>query len=668
MRISPLSLSDPGFLSDPVSEPAPPGVVVVGGGPVGVRAANEIARRGQPVTLLTAEPYQPYNRVRLTPLLAGDVQFGEIEVPQIGGAEGVTCLTGLPVTAIDRDARQVRTADGGVWPYDKLVLATGSRAFVPSIPGADLTGVYTFRTAADASALLARSFSARKVVVIGGGLLGLEAARGMRQRQAEVTVIEHEGRVMPRQLDAEAGALLAQSIEALGVKVFTGVAVKSIAGENGKVTGLALANGTEIEADTVIICTGVRANTQIALAAGLPVGRGVIVNDAMQTADPDIYAIGECAEHRGQVYGLVGPGYAQADVAAAVLSGGTASYSGTAPATKLKVIGAEVFSAGEVEQLDARPDVRSHVWRGPDGYRRIFLARGKLKGAMAVGGWDQSSRVQNAVQSEMPVHPWQVWRFRTTGQLWPDEDLGVADLPEEATVCNCTGVTAGRLRACQAAGAGDAPALSLATGAGTVCGSCVPQLEELADAGGPPKPVRLFKALIALSSLAALLALALAFLPRVPYPTSFDAASLRDWLWRDPIVKQWTGWTLFGIAVAAMAVGLRKRLRITDRLGAYDWWRVIHLGIGLLAAIALVVHTGLRPGANANLALFVAFTATLVMGAVAGMATGGDHALRARRIGTARKPARALPTWLHILAIWPLPVLILVHVLTVYAY
>lgn len=643
-------------------------MIVVGGGPVGMRAANEIARRGRAVTVLTAEPYAPYNRVRLTPLLAGDVQFGEIEVPQVGGADGVTVLTGLPVSAVDPVAKTVRTADGGVWPYDRLVLATGSRAFVPSIPGADLAGVYTFRTAADASALLARSFSARRVAVIGGGLLGLEAARGMRQRQAEVVVVEHEGRVMPRQLDSEAGALLAQRIEDLGVRVFTGVAVREITGENDKVTGLHLANGRDLDVDTVIICTGVRANIGLAHAARLAFGRGITVNDRMQTSDPDVFAVGECAEHRGQVYGLVGPGYAQADVAARVITGAPSDYAGTVPATKLKVIGAEVFSAGEVEQLDARPDTTSHIWRGPKGYRRIFVSRGKLSGAIAVGPWDQASRVQNAVQAGASVYPWMIWRFRATGMLWGAEDLGVADLPEEATVCNCTGVTAGRLRACRGAGAGDVPALSLETGAGTVCGSCVPQLEELVASGGPPKPVRMFRALLVLSGLAAALALALALMPRIPYPTSFDAASLRDWLWRDPIVKQWTGWSLFGIAVAAIAVGLRKRVRITDRLGAYDWWRLLHLGIGLMAAIGLVVHTGLRPGANSNLALFIAFTATLVMGAVAGLATGGDHALRARRIGTARKPARSLPTWLHILAVWPLPVLILVHVLTVYAY
>jgi nitrite reductase (NADH) large subunit len=643
-------------------------VIVIGGGPVGMRAANEIARRGHAVTVLAAESFQPYNRVKLTPLLAGDVQFGEIETPRANEGSGrLTCRTGIPVVRIDRDNRRVRGADGTLWPYSKLVIATGSRAFVPAIPGHDLPGVYTFRTAADASALLARSFSARRVIVIGGGLLGLEAARGMRKRQAHVTVIEHEGRVMPRQLDTEAGALLADKIKALGVSVQTGVAVKQIDGA-GKVETVHLASGEVLPCDTVIVCTGVRANTGLALDAGLPIGRGIVVNDRMQTADPHIFAVGECAEHAGLVYGLVGPGYEQADTAAAVIAGEAAAYGGSLPATKLKVIGAEVFSAGQIEQLEVAPGVRSHVWRGDGQYRRIFIRNGKLAGAIAIGTWHQASQAQNGVQDGATVYPWMLYRFRRTGLLWPEEALSVAELPASATLCNCTGVTCGRLRDSMAAGATSADALSLATGAGSVCGTCKPLLEELVNAGGPPKPVRLFRPILALSVLAALAALVLSAAPRVPFPDQFTTESLAQWLWRDNIVKQWTGYILLGLTVAALLIGLRKRLRVMDRLGSFDLWRLVHLAIGLLAAAGLFLHTGLRPGANLNLALFTAFTATLIFGALSGLTTGGDHALRARRIGTARKPARRLPTWVHIVAVWPLPVLLLVHVLTVYAF
>lgn len=645
-----------------------PEIVVIGGGPVGARAAAALAEAGRQVTLLSREAYQPYNRVKLTPLLSGDVQFGEIAVPQTAGqTPNLAVHTGLRVTKIDRDNRIVRTADGQIWPFSKLVIATGSNAFVPNIPGHDLTGVYTFRTAADASALMARSISARRVVVIGGGLLGLEAARGMQRRQADVTVIEHEGRIMPRQLDAGGGALLAARIEEIGVTVRTGVAVREIAGD-ARVEEVRLADGSVLPCDTVIICTGVRANIELARAAQLPIGRGIVVDSRMRSIDPDIYAIGECAEHDGLVHGLVGPGFEQADVAVADILGRGAQYDGSIPATKLKVIGAEVFSVGEVEQLEVRPGVTSHTWEESGLYRRLFIQNARVVGAIAVGGWDQASRVQNAVQQGTLVYPWMIRRFRRHGVIWPDADDDVTALPDAATVCNCTGVTCGRLRDAIAAGATTPQSLGAATGAGNVCGSCVPLLEELVSAGGPPKPVRLFRGLLGLSLIAGLVALALAVLPRIPFPQSFDADSLTVWLWRDNIVKQWTGFILLGLTVAAMIIGLRKRLRFMDRLGSYDWWRMVHLAIGGLAALGLVAHTGLRPGANLNLALFVVFTLTLVMGALAGLATGGDHSLRARRIGTARKPVRRIPTWVHIIAIWPLPLLLAAHVLASYAF
>lgn len=643
-------------------------VVVIGGGPVGTRAAISLAAEGVDVTLLSTEAFLPYNRVKLTPLLAGDVQFGQITTPLTASdARNLTLKTGLRATAVLRDDKLVQTADGQVWPYDKLIVATGSRAFVPNIPGRDLPGVYTFRSAEDVQALLARSISARQIAVIGGGLLGLEAARGMRRRQAKVTVVEHEGRIMPRQLDTEAGQLLARKISDLGVDVRTGVAVREITGDV-RVEGLQLANGDLVPCDTVIVCTGVRANTDLAQQERLPFHRGIIVDDTMRTDDPDIFAIGECAEHNGVVHGLVGPGFEQSDIAVEQIMGRTAAYAGSRPATKLKVIGADVFSVGDVEQLDVSSGVATHIWRDANGYRRIFLSGGRIVGAIAVGQWAQASRVQSAVQAGDLVYPWMVFRFRRGGDLWADDIDDVSSMPDAATVCNCTGVSCGRLREAVAAGASTPEALGQATGAGNVCGSCLPLLDELVNAGGPPKPVRWFRGILSVSVVAVLAAGVLALMPRIPFPQGFDSESLRVWLWRDNIVRQWTGFILLGITAIAMLIGLRKRLRVMDRLGSYDIWRVLHLGIGVLAAAALIVHTGLRAGSNLNMALFVAFCATLVFGAIAGLSTGGDHVLRAHRIGSARKPARRIPTWLHIVAVWPLLVLVLVHVLASYAY
>ncbi len=645
-------------------------VVVIGGGPVGARAAASLAASAKnvEVTLLSTEAFEPYNRVKLTPLLAGDVQFGEITSPDLTASKAnLTLKTGLRAMDINRDQKLVRTADGQVWPYDRLIIATGSRAKIPGIPGKDLSGVFTFRSAADASALLARSISARRVVIIGGGLLGLEAARGMQRRQVNVTVVEHENRVMPRQLDTEAGALLMQEISALGVTVKTGVAVKEICGED-RVTAIQLNDGSELPCDTVIVCTGVRANIELAQRAKLPFGRGIVVDDTMRTADPDIFAIGECAEHDQVMQGLVGPGFEQADVAVAQILGDTKSYTRAVPATKLKVIGAEVFSVGEVEQLEVAAHTRSHVWTEGNLYRRVFVRQGKLVGAIGVGAWSQASRVQSAIQQGATLYPWMVFRFLRYGQFWQDGDEDISQMADAATVCNCTGVTCERLRTAMSEGAKTPEALGNATGAGKVCGSCLPILQELVAAGGPPEPVRLHRAILWTSGLAALAALVLGVAPRIPYPQNFDAQSLREWLWQDNIIRQWTGFILLGTTLTAMLIGLRKRIRIMDRFGAYDGWRLVHLAVGGLAALGLLAHTGLRAGSNLNLMLFVAFVLTLILGAVSGLATGGDHVLRAKRIGSARKPARRLPTWLHILAVWPLPVLILAHVLTSYAF
>ncbi|MEE3360973.1 MAG: FAD-dependent oxidoreductase [Pseudomonadota bacterium] len=643
-------------------------IIVVGGGPVGVRTGQLLAKSGHSVTLLSDEAHKPYNRVRLTPLLGGDVQFGEIELDDISDVDGsLAVLTGMRVMRIDRDKKEVVTGDGSSWPYDKLVLATGSSAFVPGIQGKDLPGVFTFRTADDASALLARSFSARNVVIIGGGLLGLEAARGLQKRQCNVTVIEHEGRLMPRQLDFEAGELLKKRIQKIGVAVKTGVPVSEIEGET-RVSAVSLGDGTRIECDTVVICTGVRANVGLAQNSGLAFNRGIRVNDQMQTTDENIYAVGECAQHDGRMYGLVGPGYAQAEVAAKTIDGEAAEFHGHIGATKLKVIGADVFSAGDVEQLETRPNVKSHVWRDGDSYRRIFIERGKLVGAIAIGAWDQVSRVQDAVQSGAVVYPWMNFRFYKEGSFWSALEPEASDLPDSATICNCTGVSCGQIRAAISNGAGSEDEIGVQTGAGTVCGTCRPVLAELIDAGAPPKPVSFSKPLIAISAVAVLMALIPILIGAVPLPASYDADSLRTWLWRDNIVKQWSGFILLGVMLSAMLIGLRKRIRFFDRFGGYDGWRLVHLAIGLLAVAGFFAHTGFRLGSNLNFLLGMTFILTLILGAAAGLATGGDHALRAKRIGTARKPARRLPTWGHILAIWPLPVLILLHVLVVYAY
>ncbi|MCV6598313.1 MAG: FAD-dependent oxidoreductase, partial [Mangrovicoccus sp.] len=444
----------------PVSDTTLP-VLVIGGGPVGMRAAQRLAAAGQPVRVINAESVLPYNRVKLTPLLAGEVGFDAITLhrpEESAHSDLITIHNGLRAERIDRGARQVITSDGGSWPYETLILATGSSAHMPRIAGSDLPGVFTFRDHADTEWLIARSLSARHVVVIGGGLLGLEAARGMQRRGAQVTIVEHEGRLMPRQLDRAGAAELQARIEMLGVQVLCGQSVTGISGL-GRVEKVHLRDGTEMAADTVIICTGVRANTWLAKEAGLGVGRGVVVDDQLRSNDPAIFAVGECAEHDGQVYGLVGPGLDQADMAASVIAGGQGGYHGSLPATRLKVLGADVFSAGPVEQLDAARHIESLSYHEGSSYRRLFLQRGRLVGAIAVGAWDQASRVQQAVADQIQIWPWHIRRFTKEGELFSVRDGGTAALPATALVCTCTATSCGQLRSAVAQGAGDVPSL-----------------------------------------------------------------------------------------------------------------------------------------------------------------------------------------------------------------
>ncbi|MEC9347453.1 MAG: FAD-dependent oxidoreductase [Pseudomonadota bacterium] len=664
-----IAVEEPVAAGPGVPEPARR-VVVAGGGPVGVRAAQELVRRGHHVVLVNAERWRPYNRVKLTPLLAGEAQIGQVYLSETFDGPGqFDRYDGVSVVDIDREQRIVHLSTGRQLPYERLVLALGSRAFVPGIPGTGLSGVFVFRDFDDAEALLARSLSARSVVVIGGGLLGLEAARGMRRRGAKVTVLEHEHRLMPRQLDAAAGAVLKARIEELGVRVITGTPVKSIDG-NDRVTGVTLGSGETVAADTVIVCTGVRANIQLAQAVGLKVGRGIVVDDRMCTSDPAILAVGECAEHNGIVHGLVGPGFEQAQAAVAAIDDEQAPYRGSTPATRLKVLGADVFSIGDFESAAQQPGVTSVSWQSQDGsqFRRIFLERGRLVAALGVGPWPEATRLQQAVMRRQPVGFWRVAAYPRTGRLWAEEPDSVVAWPKQAIVCNCTGATKGAICDAVAAGACSIEAVRSQTGANTVCGTCAPLVQELIGGTAPPEPARWWKWLVGLSGAAALVMLAIAFLPRIPLADSFRPHELFFDLWFNSIWKQWSGFSLLGLTAAAALLGLRKRIGIARWLGNYQGWRLVHLGIGGLAALALVWHTGFRLGANLNLVLMLCFLVTLAFGAVAGLITGGEHELRGRDLVTGPKSPRTLPLWVHILALWPLPVLIVLHVLAVYTY
>ena len=649
---------------------APP-TLVIGAGPAGLRVAEELSRAGAAVVLFNAERWHPYNRIKLTPFLTGEVQIGQVYQPEPAADVRISRYDGLRIREIDRDRRVAVDDYGRAWPFSRLVIATGSRPHVPDIPGCRLDGVYTFRDFDDVERLVARAFRSTRTVVIGGGLLGLEAARGMSSKGVETWVLEHESRLLPRQLDQVAGDLVAAGMERLGITARTLTRVQAIEG-NGRVERVVLSSGEVIPCDTVIVCAGVRANLEIARNAGLAVGRGITVDAHMRTDDPDIYAVGECAEFDGHCYGLVGPGLEQAQACVDHILGrpGT-DYAGSVPATRLKVVGIDVFSMGEVDQIDDDPALTTVTWSDPEAglYRRVIVRRGRAVGAIAIGKWAEINHLQQMIKARARITIWQLRRLRATGLLLKNAaPQSVRDWADAATVCNCTGVTRGMLGQAMAAGCTTLGDLQRATCASTVCGSCQPLLQDLLGSEAKAEPVGRSTSLLVFSALAAVLALVTVFAPAWPYSVSVQDRLRVDLLWIDPLIKQISGFTLLGFMAVAAVIGLRKRIKLFVRLGGYDGWRLVHGIVGALLIAGLFVHTGFHLGGNLNGWLMGAFLALSALGALAGLVTAVEHRLLNGPLKGAKTAPRVLPTWAHILLLWPIPLLLAAHVATVYFY
>lgn len=635
-------------------------VVVVGSGPVGLRAVQTLRRQRPKQTIVWygAEPWQPYNRIKLTPFLAGELDWSEL-VGSLAIPESVDCRFGQRVTAIDRPRSLVIDAAGVQQPYATLVLATGSRAHIPAIPGVELPGVFTFRSLDDAQKLQARTVRSRATVVIGGGLLGLEAARAVRRFNTRITVVEHAQRLMPRQLDAAAARQLQAGIEAMGLEVRIGEGVRSINGD-GRVESVSLRDGGELECDTVIVATGILPNVELALASSLAVGKGIRVDDSLRTADPSIYAIGECAEHRGTVYGLVAPGLEQAAVCATNIGGGNASYQGSTAATNLKVMGCKVFSVGDVEPSGPADIAVEIAFSEAGSYRKLLLRQGRLAGAIGIGEWPERSRLQEAVRKQRFVWPLQRMRFRREGRLWPEE--GQADVqfwPSDATVCNCTGITKGALVQAVQGGCNSVESLCAGTGAGSVCGSCRPLLAELAGATALPAQAGARKLWIA--TLAAALFGLIYALFSIPFPDTAELGWRWDAIWRDKLIKQISGYTTLSLMASLAVLSLRKRW---SRLTRWDFggWRLVHVLLGTALAIALLAHTGGRLGDSLDFAMSLSAITAIASGVTIATLLARQHLISPRTVRSGQR----LAVWGHILSLWLLPTLLAFHILKTY--
>ena len=361
---------------------------VIGNGMAAARFADELSKRAlgrYAVAVIGAEPRLAYNRVLLSSVLAGEVASSDIELkpPSWWRDRGITLRYGCRAIAVAVEKRTVELADGGTLPFGKLVFATGSEPIRPAIRGIDLPGVITFRNINDIWSIWHRAGSGDRVTVIGGGLLGLEAAYGLAKAGARVTVLHLMDRLMERQMDAEGARMLQRAVEAKGIEVILNAETAEISG-NGRVEGVSLKDGRTIYADAVVVATGIRANAELARAAGIVTRRGIVVNDGLETNILGVYAIGECAEHRGICYGLIEPAHEQARVLAERLAGGGPGYLGSVLATNLKVAGVNVFSAGD---FLGSQDSEEIVLRDPEIgiYKKLVIADGRLIGVVLFG-------------------------------------------------------------------------------------------------------------------------------------------------------------------------------------------------------------------------------------------------------------------------------------------
>ena len=455
-------------------------LVLVGNGMAGVRALEEILSRAPnmfAITVFGAEPHGNYNRIMLSPVLAGEKAFADIVTHDHAwyDGNGIELIAGETVVAIDRDNRVVTGVNGTMRPYDVLILATGSNPVIIPFPGHNLPGVIAFRDIADVGTMLDASRTHKNAVVIGGGLLGLEAANGLARNGMNVTVLHLMPTLMERQLDPVSAGLLKQDLSKRGMTVLTEANTKALHGD-GRVETVELTDGRLLPADLVVMAVGIRPNTALAKAAGLAVGRGVQVDDGMRTSDPAIFAVGECVEHRGALFGLVAPLFDMAKILAdRATETAESTYNPAVTGTRLKVTGIDMFSAGDFTGDDATDEI---VFRdAARGVHKHLVVRGKtLIGAVLYGDAADSGWYFDLIRNGTDISG-----LRDTLVFGPgSDDSGVESLPDTAEICGCNGVSKGRiLSAIAELKLTSVDEVRARTKASASCGSCTCNVEKL---------------------------------------------------------------------------------------------------------------------------------------------------------------------------------------------
>ncbi len=462
----------------------PKHLVVVGNGMAGMACVDAILKRKPnfKITVLSEEPYYNYNRIFLSAVLSGEKSVEEIYIntKEWYDRHHITLCQG--VRAIDADPKKkfVYTEDGISFPYDLLLLATGSTPFIPPIEGVNKKGVFTFRNMKDTEEIMKQCETAKEAVVIGGGLLGLEAARGILNRGVKVTVVHLMERLMDVQLDEIGGQFLKREIEKLGITVLLSKSTTKFFGHD-RVESVMFKDGQVVPADMVVMACGIRPNIELAKKAGLEVNRGIVVNDFLETSDPSIFAVGECVEHAGKVYGLVAPLYDQGKVLAATITGDKGpTYQGSVLATKLKVMGIELFSAGDFKAAEPDKEVISYQDHGFGIYKKLVVHRESVVGAILIGDTSDANRFLELIRKKERVTENRQQLLFQKPPAVAGSPTDVMSRPDSDTICGCIGVSKGQiLSAIREQSCKTLSQVKTCTKASSGCGTCAGLVQEI---------------------------------------------------------------------------------------------------------------------------------------------------------------------------------------------
>lgn len=462
-------------------------LVVIGNGMAGVRTVEEILDRDPEryeITIIGNEEYPNYNRIMLSNVLQKKMTVDEIITNPLDWYEEnqIFLINNNPAVGVDPELKTVTTESGETVPYDKLIMATGSHPFILPIPGADKAGVVAFRTIDDTAEMLAAAAKYKKAVVIGGGLLGLEAAKGLQEQGMEVTVVHLAKWLMETQLDEKAGKLLQAELEDQGLKFLMEHSTQEILGEQ-RVSGMRFSNDTEIDTDLIVMSIGIRPAVELAREIGLTVNRGIVVDDYMATSLPDIYGVGECVEHNGTCYGLVAPLFEQGKILADVLTDQPEikAYQGSKTFTSLKVSGADLYSAGNILNTEGMDSIEAFD-SASRKYKKIFLKDGKIQGIVLYGDTDDGSRYYNMMKKGQTIEDLQ--SIAVLQAIGEGAGMGqdVIEWDDDETVCGCNGVEKGKiLQSIREKGLSSVAEVGKITKAGTSCGKCKPQVQTLLE-------------------------------------------------------------------------------------------------------------------------------------------------------------------------------------------